>query len=73
MRNMPTVKVLIEVVVLIWYSNPALDGRDPRPMQDSITLAPRLPDFHSTRLVNNQSVVFFNRFFPQQLKRLMVG
>ena len=30
----------------IWYSNPALDGRDPKPMQDIITLALRLPDFH---------------------------
>ena len=53
----------------IWYSNPALDGRDPRPMQDIITLAPRLPDFNPA---NNKPLVFFNRFFPIRLKRLMV-
>ena len=40
----------------IWYSNPALDGRDPRPMQDIITLAPRLPDFNPA---NNKPLVFF--------------
>ena len=53
----------VEVGRRIWYS---LDGRDPRPMHDIISL---LPDFHP---VNNQSVVFFNRFFPVRLKRLMV-
>lgn len=46
----------VEVGRQIWYSNPALDGRDPRPMQNIITLAPRLPDFHP---VNNQPVFFF--------------
>ena len=40
----------------IWYSNPALDGRDPRPMQDIIPLAPRLPDFNPA---NNKPLVFF--------------
>ena len=36
----------VEVGRRIWYSNPALDRQDLRPMQDIITLAPRLSNFH---------------------------
>ena len=43
-------------LVGIWNPYPAIDGQDPRPVQDIITLALTQLDFH---LVNNRLVVVF--------------